>query len=63
LSGRAKLRLDRNPRLSPAFEKRQESAEGVAHVQQHLAAQEFGDVVRVGHCGHRFAPDCAALLS
>jgi hypothetical protein len=49
LSGRAKSRLDRRPRLSPAFEKRQESAKGVAHVQQHLAAQKFGDVVGVSH--------------
>src|ERR1700686_1229159 len=44
-SGRAKLPPDRIPRLSPPFEKRQESAQRVAHVQQHLAAEEFGDVV------------------
>src|SRR5258708_19426931 len=35
-----------SPRLSPAFKKRQESAEGIAQVQQHLAAEQLPRAVR-----------------
>src|SRR5882762_10174230 len=42
--------------VSPAFEKRQESAQCVAQIEQHFAAQKFGSVFGVrGRRGH-FSP-------
>jgi hypothetical protein len=38
-------RLTSRLSLSPAFEKGQEAAEGVAQIEQHLAIQEFGGVL------------------
>src|SRR5882762_9617299 len=38
--------------VSPAFEKRQESAQRVAQIEQHFAAQKFGSVLVVRRRGH-----------
>src|SRR5579859_747094 len=40
--------------VSPAFEERQESAEGVAQIEEHFAAQEFAGVFIVGGDGSGF---------
>src|SRR5258705_1898009 len=40
--------------VSPAFEKRQESAQCIAQIEQHFAAQKFSGVLAVGRRGSHF---------
>src|SRR5260370_26668053 len=47
------------PSVSPAFEKRQESAQRVAQIEQHFAAQKFGSVLVVRRRGHHLGTTSA----